>query len=59
MRRCADHKRIIVAILIATLSILCAFHGNDSISEVHHTEQACLQKFQTAILTGIYITLLS
>lgn len=32
MRRCADHKRIIVAILIAALSILCAFHGNDSVS---------------------------
>mgnify|MGYP006886761338 FL=1 len=49
MRRCADHKRIIVAILIAALSILCAFHGNDSISEVHHTEQVCLQKSHTAI----------
>lgn len=49
MRRCADHKRIIVAILIAALSILGAFHGNDSISEVYHTEQACLQKSQTAI----------
>lgn len=49
MRRCADHKRIIVAILIAALSILCAFYGNDSISEVHHTEQVCLQKSQTAI----------
>ena len=49
MRRCADHKRIIVAILIAALSILCAFYGNDSISEVHHTEQVCLQKSHTAI----------
>ena len=37
----------------------CSLKYSVRIFEVHHTEQACLQKSQMAILTGIYITLLS
>lgn len=47
MRRYTDHKRIIVAILIIALSLLCIFHDNEAISGAECTKRAGLQKSQT------------
>lgn len=47
MRRYTDHKRIIVAILIIAVSLLCVFHDNEAISGEDYTKRAGLQKLQT------------